>query len=146
MESLCTAILESLPGEKLPAENSTRWVRWAVELDRLQRLDGWDWGQIDAVLDWLPTHDRGEFRWGLVIRSAAKLRKHFARLHAEMKQSAKGNGGYRETPDTSSPPSAYDRAHEDALRRLRGAGRAGAISAAEIEAEIVRVDGALPDD
>jgi hypothetical protein len=52
---------------------------------------------------------------------------------------------YRSTPETSEAPDAYEIAYGDALRRLRGAGRTGPISAVEIEAEILRVEGVLPD-
>jgi hypothetical protein len=87
---LTNAILESVPRADVPDVSEPRWEKWCVFVDRLHRLDAWEWDQIHAVLDWLPNHERTNFRWGLVILSAKKLRQHFARLHAEM---AAGDGG-----------------------------------------------------
>jgi hypothetical protein len=57
---------------------------WAVEFDRLQRLDGVDWERIDAVLAWLRTND---FWWRNVL-SGAKFRKQFERLDIELTASS----------------------------------------------------------
>jgi hypothetical protein len=140
---LRTSIADSVPGER--ELSPAQVLRWGTELDRLHRIDGWSWEQIDAVIMWLPSHDRGEFRWGLVIRSARKLRQHFPRLHAEMTQPKKANGGYRETPDTSAPETPYDVAFKAALVRLTEGGRETPIPVAEIEAEIARVEGKVPE-
>lgn len=101
---LLWAIEESMPGASIPEPGSPRWKRWCQELDRLHSIGepgteppGWSWSDIGGVLRWLPTHVRGDFRWGLVIRSASNLRKHFARLLAEAKSASKPtrSGGWR---------------------------------------------------
>ena len=86
-EDLIRVIPLSMPGSSVPARGSARFNRWAREIDRLKRLDNsgaWTWEEINAVLNWLPTHDDGEFAWGRVIRSAKKLRQHFPMLMAAM--------------------------------------------------------------
>jgi len=89
---LLWAIDQSTPGASIPDAGSARWRRWCQELDRLHRLgerggeEGFSWEEIGAVIHWLPTHQgSGDFCWGRVIRSASKLRQHFARLLAECK-------------------------------------------------------------
>jgi hypothetical protein len=80
-----------MPGASIPDPGTARWRKWCVELERLHvrgergGKEGFAWEDIQAVIQWLPGHVRGDFRWGLVIRSASKLRDHFARLLAEMK-------------------------------------------------------------
>lgn len=80
---------DSVPGCKLPG-TPKGLASWAAEVDRLHRLDnspdGWPWETIGAVIDWLPTHvGSNGFRWGAQILSPTNLRKHFARLVAEMR-------------------------------------------------------------
>jgi hypothetical protein len=97
---LVRSIQQSMPGASVPPRGADRWRRWCVELERLHvhgepgGRGGFEWKDIGDVVEWLPTHERGDFRWGLVIRSATKFRKHFARLLAEFKGGAGG-----ETPD-----------------------------------------------
>jgi len=55
---------------------------WAVELDRLSRVDGVSWARIDAVIAWLPSSDF----WAPNVQSADKLRKQFDRLEAETRK------------------------------------------------------------
>lgn len=103
---LLWAIDQSMPGASIPDAGSARWRRWCQELDRLHRYGerggslGFPWPDIEAVIRWLPTHHgSGDFRWGLVVRSASKLRHHFARLLAELKAAQKPvarAGGWRE--------------------------------------------------
>ena len=90
VESLSRAISESVPGQSVPTTDRAVAL-WAVHLDRLNRLgakggdQGFAWGEIDAVIEWLPTHDRPGFRWGLVVLSARKFRDHFPRMLAELR-------------------------------------------------------------
>jgi hypothetical protein len=94
---LVAQIPESMPGSSVPNLGSPRFDKWAREIDRLQRLDNggaWTWEEINSVVTWLPTHDDGEFRWGLVVRSAKKFRQHFPRLMATMK-----NAGHKPETD-----------------------------------------------
>jgi hypothetical protein len=94
---LVATILKSMPGSDVPVSDPKRFEKWALTLDRLQRLDNdgkWTWGEINSVITWLPTHKRPDFSWGLVVRSASNFRKHFPRMIAEMK-SAPGSKGPR---------------------------------------------------
>lgn len=153
VDLLRSAIVESIPGQRTPKPESTGERAWVKALRQLRKdgarvsvparsgaFDGgWDWPEILDVIRWLPTHERGEFRWGKVVLSAAALRKHFPRLLDEMRlASAAGK-----PPPYQPPPEPRDRdldARRAALRRLRE--RAGdpraLISIAEIEAEMER--------
>lgn len=53
---------------------------WALDIDRLNRLDKVSWERIERVVRWLP--DSGF--WTKNIQSGATLRKQFDRLEAEM--------------------------------------------------------------
>jgi hypothetical protein len=103
---LLWSIDQSTPGASIPDPGTGRWRRWCQELDRLHRLGerggdrgaGFSWEEIEAVIRWLPTHQgSGDFRWGLVVRSAVKLRQHFARLLAESRSAGQPtrSGGWR---------------------------------------------------
>lgn len=101
-DQLIYAIGERLPGHSVPDVDTDRWRRWCHHLDLLHQIgepggqEGFSWEDIAAVVRWLPTHERPDFAWGLVIRSASNLRKHFSRLMAEMKQKGRGTtqGGW----------------------------------------------------
>jgi hypothetical protein len=54
---------------------------WAIEFERLHRLDGVTWQRVDSVLAWLPSSD---FWWRNVL-SGAKFRQKFQRLEIEVK-------------------------------------------------------------
>jgi hypothetical protein len=95
---LCVGLLNdsieaSMPGAA-QASTEAKFLDWALEIDRLHRIGApgtnhpWPWREIVSVLEWLPTHvGSGDFRWGQQIRSAAKFRQQFPRLHAAMQQS-----------------------------------------------------------
>ena len=108
--ALGQAIRQSLPNQPLP-KTLRQLVAWAVEIERLHRLDGASWESIVAVIAWLP-HHRGSdgFAWGRVVLSAEKLRKHFARLEAERR----ANGRRSTNGRGERPP---DRLLADELRR-----------------------------
>lgn len=61
-------------------------AKWALDIDRLLRLDKRSAESVQAVIDWLPTD---EF-WSINILSAAKLRKQFDALELKAAK-AKGN-------------------------------------------------------
>jgi hypothetical protein len=99
---LNACILKCTPGGKT-AITENQVFTWAVELDRLHRIGapgtehGWPWEQIEAVIRWLPTHEGSNgFTWGPQIRSAAKLRVQFPRLHAEMMKVSGGSAAARQ--------------------------------------------------
>ena len=92
VDQLLLSIDLKLPGQAVPEEGDDRWHRWCHEIDLLHTIgepggdQPFSWEDIHAVLRWLPTHQNDDFSWGLVIRSASKLRKHFSRLLAESKR------------------------------------------------------------
>jgi hypothetical protein len=105
LDLLTWAIDQSMPGASVPEPGTGCYQRWCQELDRLHSLgekggsQGFAWEEIMGVIRWLPGHGRGDFRWGLVVRSAAKLRQHFARLLAECRNvvaTPTRSGGWRQ--------------------------------------------------
>ena len=74
-EMLLDLILEAKPDFRRPDLN-----RWAVEIDRMIRLDGRRPERIEAVIRWC----RADAFWQSNILSTAKLRKHFDRLELQM--------------------------------------------------------------
>jgi len=89
-DHLTSAIVQSIPGQRTPKPGSAGERAWAAVLRKLAddgqsaNPRGWGWEQIFAVIRWLPTHERRDFRWGKVVLSPASLRKHFPRLLDEM--------------------------------------------------------------
>lgn len=81
-ERLAVLVREALPGQRIPADLRP----WALELDRLHRIDGWPWSEIDATTAWALS----DSFWRLNIRSAGKLRDQFARLNAQRLQPSGG--------------------------------------------------------
>jgi len=60
------------PKARVPADLTS----WAVDLDRLHRIDGRDWPEIERVMRWCQSDDF----WRGNILSASKLRKQFGQL------------------------------------------------------------------
>lgn len=54
-------------------------VSWAKEIDKIHRLDGQEWSEIEAILDWCQSNDF----WKTNILSGAKFRKQFPRLQLQ---------------------------------------------------------------
>lgn len=95
LEALLASIEDAAPGSATPDQDTARSRRWLQELERLHtrgepgsKGPGWPWATIQRVVAWLPTHERGDFSWGRVIRSASGLRKHFARILADLEAEA----------------------------------------------------------
>jgi len=78
-EVLLDLILEAKPDFRRPDLN-----RWAVEIDRMIRLDGRTPERIEAVIRWC----RADAFWQSNILSTTKLRKHFDRLELQMGRDA----------------------------------------------------------
>ena len=53
--------------------------RWAKDIDKMNRLDGRSWEDINKAIDWAMNNDF----WQKNIWSGANLRKHYDRLEAE---------------------------------------------------------------
>lgn len=92
MDALIAVIDEVVPGSSIPDPGTAGHRAWTLELDRLHTLGepgskgpGWDWSTIHRVIAWLPRSERGgDFSWARVVRSGSKLRKHFARILADL--------------------------------------------------------------
>lgn len=78
-------IRERLPTK--PAATEATLQAWALEIDRLHRLDGQNWDDIADALEFSQDDDF----WAPNIMSGAKFRKQFFRLLAQM-QRARGGG------------------------------------------------------
>ena len=62
--------------------------RWAVDIDKMHRLDGRSWVDIEQAIDWAL---RDKF-WQRNIWSGANLRKHYDRLEADARMKFLKNG------------------------------------------------------
>jgi len=68
-------------------------ARWAADIDKLNRVDGQAWGNIEAVIGWC----QADSFWSSNILSGKKLREQFDQLTAKM--SAKHSVGHgRQVP------------------------------------------------
>jgi hypothetical protein len=76
----------------LTAGEKTCWT-WAVDIERLVRIDGATYEQIGFVIEWINSKD-GEF-WQSNIMSGRKLREKFTTIVGQMKRKPKTYG--RET-------------------------------------------------
>lgn len=78
-EWLGRMLMERYPERKAIGED--RLQKWAVEIDRLNRLDGYDWKLISDVAAW----SQQDAFWQTNILSANALRRNFDKLLAKMK-------------------------------------------------------------
>jgi hypothetical protein len=62
--------------------------KWAVEIDRLHRLDGQPVKEIERVLRW----SMADSFWSGNIQSGKALRKHWNTITAQMARGGSGNG------------------------------------------------------
>ncbi len=70
-------LLAGLMRENDPKAKTPRdLTAWAIELDRLHRIDGRDWPEIETVLRW----SQADSFWRSNVLSAGKLRKQFSSL------------------------------------------------------------------
>lgn len=75
---LANEIHQRLPKSKPQTEATLQ--KWADQMDKLHRLDGYSWETIAEVLDF---SQRDDF-WNTVILSAGKFRRQFTQLMARM--------------------------------------------------------------
>lgn len=77
-----------------------------MEMNKLHRLDGYEYSKIEAVLKWLFTayKPNNSFDWKRNIQSPGKLRKHFFEL-SELFDSEKKKGNYNNIAYSTKPPS-----------------------------------------
>jgi hypothetical protein len=69
-------------GKKLSSKDHDRWAK---DIEKIHRIDGYDYKMIEAVLEW---SQQDEF-WKQNIRSGATLRKQFTQLLVRIKSQSK---------------------------------------------------------
>ena len=83
---IAARLLELNPRYRAPTAAGLR--KWAVEIDRLHRLDGQPVEEIERVLRW----SMADSFWGANIQSGKALRKHWNTITAQMSRGGSGNG------------------------------------------------------
>jgi len=66
---------------RAPKAKEPDWDKWAVELDRMQRLDGYTWEEIEKLIRYVHQQDRF---WFEVILSTKKLREKAVAITTKM--------------------------------------------------------------
>ncbi len=79
--ALRTMVLENYPH----LERSTDAKKWATDIDKIHRLDKYDWKIIEGVMKWSQDDDF----WSQQIRSGGNLRKHFDTMLVRIKSEPK---------------------------------------------------------
>lgn len=82
VDFLIQSILNELPSQKVP-KTDAEISKWAVHINRMQRIDGLDIGEIWDTLVWTMQNPF----WRTNIRSTSKFRKKFQTLYLQSKQS-----------------------------------------------------------
>lgn len=80
------ALLQSIKANYPNMKKNDPQGKWAVEIDKINRIDGYEWPEIIRVAAW---SQRDDF-WKQNIRSGASLRKQFESLLAKSQSSTKG--------------------------------------------------------
>jgi hypothetical protein len=92
--------------KRSPEAREGRVADWAVEIDRLHRLDGIDWSDIETTLVW----SQGNEFWQPIILSGKNLRDKFETLDGQRKRKPAKSAPGRVEP---SDPSVYAKDAED---------------------------------
>lgn len=84
------SLLFTLHREKIDAKAKEPTLKnlesWASDIDKLSRIDGRSWEEIERAIRWIKTH--GCF-WSSNIMSGSKLREKFDTVFAQMKQGSR---------------------------------------------------------
>lgn len=70
--------------QRYPFLKTPKVEKWADDIDKLQRIDGYDWNLIEAVMLW----SQQDPFWRQQVRSGANLRKHFEKLLIRIKETS----------------------------------------------------------
>lgn len=96
---LASLIAQRLPKSRVAKDPEGNAESWMAEIDRLHRIDGQDWDEVDRVMRW----SQSDSFWQGNILSGKKLREKFTTLQAQMasKRNANGSavGQYKHTGD-----------------------------------------------
>lgn len=91
-EKLRELILKNDPLAKVPVRESETWQRWMQDLERIQKLDGRSWSDIEAAIE----YTQADAFWRSNVLSPGKLRKQFATVLLRMQ--ANGRTGSAPAP------------------------------------------------
>ena len=85
----CASLLFTLHRDNIDRKydvSDAKVKKWAIDIERINRLDGRSWQEIENVIRWVKRP--GEF-WGPNIMSGSKLREKFPQVVAKMSASGK---------------------------------------------------------
>lgn len=76
--TLGNAVMERYPYLRLEGT-----AAWAMDIDKINRIDGFGWDVIEGVLLW----SQQDSFWRQQVRSGANLRKHFTKMLVRVQES-----------------------------------------------------------
>jgi hypothetical protein len=85
VEYLIQSLLDDFPNQKVPRTDPEK-KKWAVHIERMQRIDNLSAGQIRETLIWAM---QDEF-WRTNIRSTGKFREKFQTLYLQSRRKSGG--------------------------------------------------------
>lgn len=85
--TLATKLTE-LVRERYPYLSHFNVPEWANDIDKINRIDGFDWDVIEGVLIW----SQQDTFWRQQIRSGANLRKHFEKMLVKVHETSQRKG------------------------------------------------------
>lgn len=92
VDKLIASVLEQMPDAKVPETDKGK-QKWAVEIERMQRLDKRSQEQIMQALDYAINNSF----WKSVVRSAGKFREKFETLYLQSNEK-RGSGKPKQPP------------------------------------------------
>lgn len=104
VEMLVQSCISVFPGSKIP-KTAEEKRKWAVEIERMKRLDGREESEIIEALTYATT----DMFWKSNIRSARKFREKFETLIVQSRSKGEGKGNDRKVNSfTGFPQRSYD--------------------------------------
>ena len=90
-ELLADLILDNNPGNSglSGTKRATTITRWSTDIEKINRLDGQSWADIEAVIGWC----QGDSFWRGNILTGSKLREKFDQLTTKMAVKPAGGNG-----------------------------------------------------
>ena len=79
-KSISLLLLRLIQERNPRAAKETATKQWAVDIDKIHRIDGFEWKEVEKVLRWC----QADSFWQNNILSGAKLRKQFGQLMLRM--------------------------------------------------------------
>ena len=95
--------------------------KWAADIEKLNRLDGRSWHEIESVIRWVKTS--GNF-WAPNIMSGSKLRDKFPTLTAQMNRPETGHSSYFDlTSKTETDPIRIEQVNKERMNFIVSHGK-----------------------